>query len=93
MGFPLSVLCSRHPKEIGKTHTLAPATDIVFCNFKSLFPLKLKIKYQRFNEKGRPFEWYHLTLAPVNSCWTIALSKKIGGFLSFFKFLCYSTVD
>jgi hypothetical protein len=27
----------------------------VFCDLKSQFPLNLKIKYQRFNAKSRPF--------------------------------------
>jgi hypothetical protein len=30
----------------------------VFCDLKSKFPLKLKIKYQHFNVKGRPIDWY-----------------------------------
>jgi hypothetical protein len=29
---------------------------LVFCYLKSKFPLNLKIKYQRFNAKGRPFD-------------------------------------
>jgi hypothetical protein len=28
----------------------------VFCNLKSKFPLIIKIKYQGFNAKGRPFD-------------------------------------
>ncbi len=31
-----------------------------FCDLKSKFPIILKIKYQRFNENGRPLNWYNL---------------------------------
>jgi hypothetical protein len=40
-----------------KPHILAYAAETGFLRFsKSKLPLNLKIKYQRFNAKGRPFK-------------------------------------
>jgi hypothetical protein len=44
MGFPLSVLCSRHPIELDKPHILALAAEIGFLLFKEQVPHNLKNK-------------------------------------------------
>jgi hypothetical protein len=59
MGFPLSVFCSGHPMDKNKSHIFASAVEIDFLLFKEQVPLNLKIKYQQFNAKGRPFYCYH----------------------------------
>ncbi len=38
---------------------LSPPPPPVFCNLKSKFPLSVKFKYQRFNVKWSPMDWYH----------------------------------
>jgi hypothetical protein len=43
------------------SHIFWPKTlKQVFCDLKSKFPLILKIKYQQFNENGRPLDCYNL---------------------------------
>ncbi len=39
-----------------KPHILASAAETGFYNLKSKFPLSVKLKYQGFNVKGRPFD-------------------------------------
>jgi hypothetical protein len=56
MVFQLSVFCSRRPIELDKPHILAKATETGFLQFKEQVPLIVQIKYQRFNENGRPLD-------------------------------------
>jgi hypothetical protein len=55
-----------------------------FCNLKSKFLLKLKIKYQRFKAKYRPSDITLLT--PVNCRQTITLSGAINRVIIY---ICY----
>jgi hypothetical protein len=38
-----------------KPHVVGKTAETDYCKMKSEFPLNLKIKYQWFNVKGRPF--------------------------------------